>query len=73
MNIDGSGQTNITNNSVADDYYSSFSPDGSKIVFNSDRDVDGNNEIYIMNFDGSGQVVRLTNNPAADEFPSFSP
>ncbi len=69
MNIDGSGQIKLTNNS-AYDWAPSFSPDGSKIAFVSDRD--GNNEIYIMNVDGSEQA-RLTNNPADDGWPCFSP
>jgi len=69
MNVDGSGQTNLTNNSAID-LYPSFSPDGSKIAFESSRD--GNDEIYIMNVDGSGQT-RLTNNSAGDYSPSFSP
>ncbi len=55
-------QTKLTNN-PAYDMVPSFSPDGSKIAFTSDRD--GNNEIYIMNADGSEQT-RLTNNPADD-------
>ncbi|GAI97954.1 unnamed protein product, partial [marine sediment metagenome] len=68
MNIDGSGQTNLTNN-LAWDFEPCFSPDGSKIAFESLRD--GNCEIYIMNVDGSGQT-RLTDNPADDESPCFS-
>jgi TolB protein len=48
----------------------SGSPDGKKIVFQSQRD--GNLEIYVMNVDGSEQK-RLTNNPAQDDFPSWSP
>lgn len=42
----------------ADDMGPTFSTDGSKIIFYSNRD--GNGEIYIMNVDGSGQK-RLTN------------
>jgi len=53
MNIDGSGQTNLTNNQ-ADEWNPFFSPDGNKIVFVSDRD--GKMEIYIMNIDGSEQT-----------------
>ena len=58
MNADGSNQTRLTNN-AANDVHPSFSGDGSKIVFDSDRD--GNYEIYVMNADGSNQT-RLTNN-----------
>ena len=69
MNVDGSGQTNLTN-SPAVDYLPVWSPDGSKIAFNSNRD--GNFEIYTMNADGSGQT-NLTNNAAHDEQPEWSP
>ncbi len=36
MNADGSGQTNVTNNS-AQELDPTFSPDGSKIAFRSNR------------------------------------
>src|SRR5262249_46194546 len=48
----------------------SFSRDGTRIAFESDRD--GNEEIYVMNADGTGQT-RLTNNFVEDSDPSFSP
>ncbi len=48
----------------------SWSPDGSKIVFYSDRD--GNGEIYLMNADSS-DPTRLTNDPADEGYPTFSP
>ena len=60
MNADGSNQTRLTNN-PAIDISPSFSADGSKIAFVSNRD--GNQEIYVMNADGSNQT-RLTNNSA---------
>jgi Tol biopolymer transport system component len=47
-----------------------FSPDGTKIVFQSSRD--GQPEIYVMNSNGTGQT-RLTNNPAWDTAPAWSP
>jgi len=69
MNPDGSGQTNLTNNS-ANDFDPAWSPDGSKIAFTTNRDVPP--EIYVMNADGSGQT-RLTNNSAHDGQPAWSP
>jgi len=73
MNADGSGQTNLTNN-TADDGVPAWSPDGSKIAFASLRDGNPGNaaEIYVMKADGSGQT-RLTNNLAEDHSPSWSP
>ncbi len=47
-----------------------FSPDGSKIVFVSDRDMQA--EIYVMDADGGNQT-RLTNSPAFDLDPVWSP
>jgi len=70
MNIDGSNQHAITSPSGYQDKQPSFSPDGSKIAFASNRD--GNWEIYIMNLDGSGQT-RVTNNTSKDEYPAWSP
>jgi len=69
MNADGSDLTNITNNS-AWDWTPSWSPDGGKIAFSSDRD--GKLEIYVMNADGS-DLTRLTNNSAWDYRPAWSP
>jgi Tol biopolymer transport system component len=48
----------------------SWSPDGGKLAFSSDRD--GNTEIYLMGQDGSN-VVRLTNNTNYDGEPCWSP
>ena len=69
MDADGSNQTRLTNN-PASDAQPAWSPDGTKIAFNSDRD--GNFEVYVMDADGSNQT-RLTNNPADDGGPAWSP
>jgi Tol biopolymer transport system component len=69
MKADGSAETRLTDNRYNDEC-PSWSPDGTKISFHSDRD--GNQEIYIMNSDGSDQI-RLTENPARDAAPAFSP
>ena len=65
----GSKQKNLTNNPALDGY-PSWSPDGKKIVFESNRD--GDEKIYVMNEDGSG-LKRLTNNSAEDYAPHWSP
>jgi Tol biopolymer transport system component len=48
----------------------SWSPDGTRIAFMSDRDGDW--EIYLMNTDGTG-ITQLTQNSNSDRFPAWSP
>ena len=57
MDPDGTALTRLTNN-MAFDSQPSWSPDGSKIAFISDRD--GNDDVYIMDADGLN-VTRITN------------
>jgi WD40-like Beta Propeller Repeat/Carboxypeptidase regulatory-like domain len=71
MNPNGSNQVNLTNNSAFDSE-PNWSPDGSKIVFISNRASGGTNEIYTMNANGSNPV-RLTINSVNDETPAYSP
>ena len=47
-----------------------YSPDGSRIVFQSGRALERSDDIYVMNADGTG-IKRLTTNGAHD--PSFTP
>jgi TolB protein len=77
MNVDGTCQTNLTNNPAHDGYQwfydhksPAWSPDGAKIAFYSERD--GNGEIYVMNADGTGPT-NLTDHPASDRSPIWSP
>lgn len=52
------------------DNYGIWSPDGSRIAFQTQRD--GNYEIYVMAADGSDKR-NLTNHPAFDGLPAWSP
>src|SRR5579864_3851035 len=70
MDSDGTNQTNLTNNTTVNDSDPEWSPDGTKIVFDSNRV--GNQQIFVMNADGSG-VTRLTNNSSFEENPDWSP
>lgn len=69
MDIEGIVLKNLTR-SPGRDEVGSWSPNGSKIVFFSNRD--GNGEIYVMGSNGRKQV-NLTNHPAFDAAPTWSP
>ena len=62
MNSDGSNIKRLTNNTINED--DPFpSPDGTKILFQSDQP--GGSQIFVMNADGTG-IVNLTNDPNID-------
>lgn len=60
MNIDGSNLINITQDPESKDIHPYWSPDGTKIIFNST--MKGTDyDIYIMNIDGSNRIKIRTN------------
>ncbi len=69
INANGENSVRLTNHPSLD-RWPSWSPDGTKIIFMSNRD--GNFEIYVMNADGTNPV-NLTNHPRQDSFPTWSP
>jgi Tol biopolymer transport system component len=71
MNPDGSGVTQLTNNSGIEDRLASWSADGLRIAYSSTQDG-GDFDIWVMNADGSGKT-QLTFNSAVDELPVWSP
>jgi TolB protein len=71
MNPDGSGVSRLTDNTTSDSS-PDWSPDGKKIVFDSNRD--GKRAIYKMNADGSGQAKVEYQLPCVeDPDPEFGP
>ena len=52
VDADGTGRRALTDND-RQDFFPSWSPDGSTIVFSSDRD--GAVELYLMDADGGNQ------------------
>jgi TolB protein len=69
MDADGGNQTRLTSD-PASDVSPAWSPDGTKIVFESTRT--GAGDIYSMNADGTG-VARLTTSSDFEESPAWSP
>ena len=70
MNADGTGRVALTQTPTAEESGLSWSADGTRIAFASNRD--GNWEIYSMDAAG-GDVRRLTNDPAVDNAPVYAP
>jgi Tol biopolymer transport system component len=74
MNVDGTGEANLTNSPRVQDFEPNWSPNGRKIAFASDRD--GDNEIYTMSPNGANVhqlTVNATLNAADDGWPNWSP
>jgi len=64
----GSGIVNLTNAPDSNEWGPAWSPDGTRIAFNSDRE--GIPQVYVMNADGTG-LRRLSD--VWGEYPAWSP
>ena len=64
-------ERNITKHTNIETSYPYWSPDGSQIVFQSNR-MDNDSEIYVMDANGEN-LKRLTFTPGYDETPIWSP
>jgi Tol biopolymer transport system component len=70
MNADGSGRTRLTT-SLGEDYDMDWSPDGTQIVFRSDRD--GYDALYIMDADGTNEREFMPDLSEQKRSPAWSP
>jgi len=69
MDTDGTGAANLTRNAWFDGW-PSWSPDGSRIAFSSNRS--DAYQIYVMNADGSG-LIKVVDSPYTDVRPRWLP
>jgi Tol biopolymer transport system component len=72
INVEGTRDRRLTDTPGLDGF-PSWSPDGQRLLFATDRAGGGNWELYVMNSDGTEQQ-RLTNTSEKDEgVPAWSP
>lgn len=82
VNVDGTGLLRLTssvqiatsggNPLYSSDLSPSWSPDGSRIAFSSNRNSIANRDIYVINADGSN-LLKLTSTANDDWSPAWSP
>jgi TolB protein len=73
---DGSGKKNLSNNGGGvDEFYGVFSPDGQKLLYQSDgaqaSNPEGESEVYVMNAADGSDKKNLTNNTVRDFYPEW--
>ncbi len=72
MGADGGGKVNLTNDNGTGDNHPAFSPDGTKIAFNSSRPSGDPTAVYLIGA-GGGPVTRLASSPGFDNDPDWGP
>ena len=73
VNPDGTGLTNLTNDTVPEARLPSWSPDATKIAFSATANTAGYSDIFVIAAAG-GPATNITNTPSIYEFePAWSP
>ena len=72
MAPDGSGQRRLTHDPAVDEE-PSWSPDGKRIAFTSERVESAGTEVFVMNADGSDERQLTSGHPGGDRDPAWSP
>jgi Tol biopolymer transport system component len=80
MNADGTGEPRRLTFDAADTYPletqsqdPAWSPDGTRIAYESTRGIEGKGEIFVTNADGSGEPINVSNHESWDTDPAWSP
>ncbi|KAJ4335557.1 hypothetical protein N0V95_008871 [Ascochyta clinopodiicola] len=71
-NADGSDERKLLGNQSAFDYHASFSPDGEWIVFTTERNGDGNSDIYRVRANGTS-LTKVVASSSFEDAAAISP
>ncbi|KAK3368729.1 hypothetical protein B0H63DRAFT_404419 [Podospora didyma] len=76
-NADGANERLLLGKDSAYEYHASFSPDGRSVAFTSERNGDGNSDLYMVQIDGRGErkgaLKAIATTPAVEDAVIISP
>ncbi|KAJ5783083.1 hypothetical protein N7457_004857 [Penicillium paradoxum] len=71
-NADGSNERSLLGDDSDYEYHASFSPDGKHVIFTTERNGDGNSDVYMVNVDGTG-LRPVATTPSVEDAAVISP